>query len=33
MVEQQEMVDLGIVFKARTVVETVAAFLKEKNVT
>jgi len=33
MVEQQEMVDLGIVFKARTVVETVAAFLKGKNVT
>jgi len=28
MVEQQEMIDLGIVFKARTVVETVEAFLK-----
>lgn len=31
MAEQQEMIDLGIVFKARTVVETVEAFLKEKN--
>jgi hypothetical protein len=31
MAEQQEMLDLGIVFKARTVVETVEAFLKTKN--
>ena len=28
MAEQQEMIDLGIVFKARTVVETVEAFIK-----
>ncbi|PUE35516.1 serine protease [Limnohabitans sp. Hippo4] len=28
MAEQQEMIDLGIVFKARTVVETVEDFLK-----
>jgi hypothetical protein len=28
MAEQQEMIDLGIVFKARTVVETIEAFLK-----
>lgn len=27
MAEQQEMIDLGIVFKARTVVETIEAFL------
>jgi hypothetical protein len=27
MAEQQEMIDLGIVFKARTVVETIKAFL------
>ncbi|MBE3095882.1 MAG: trypsin-like peptidase domain-containing protein [Planctomycetes bacterium] len=33
MVQQQEMIDLGIVFKARTVVETVEAFLKARNVT
>jgi hypothetical protein len=32
MVEQQEMIDLGIVFKARTVVETVEAYLKAKNI-
>jgi hypothetical protein len=32
MVQQQEMIDLGIVFKARTVVETVEAFLEAKNV-
>ena len=31
MAEQQEMIDLGIVFKARTVVETVEAFLKAKK--
>ncbi|WP_083440815.1 trypsin-like peptidase domain-containing protein [Aquincola tertiaricarbonis] len=28
MTEQQEMIDLGLVFKARTVVETVEAFIK-----
>lgn len=28
MAEQQEMIDLGIVFKARTVVETIEAFIK-----
>ena len=33
MAKQQEMLDLGIVFKARTVVETVEAFLKARNVT
>jgi len=33
MAQQQEMIDLGIVFKARTVVETIEAFLKAKNVT
>lgn len=33
MAQQQEMIDLGIVFKARTVVETIDAFLKAKNVT
>jgi hypothetical protein len=33
MVQQQEMIDLGIVFKARTVIETVEAFLKAKNAT
>lgn len=33
MAKQQEMLDLGIVFKARTVVETIEAFLKAKNVT
>lgn len=32
MAKQQEMIDLGIVFKARTVVETVEAFLKAHNV-
>lgn len=31
MAQQQEMIDLGIVFKARTVIETVEAFLKAKN--
>jgi hypothetical protein len=31
MVQQQEMIDLGIVFKARTVVETIEAFLAAKN--
>jgi hypothetical protein len=30
MAEQQEMIDLGIVFKARTVVETIEAFLRLK---
>jgi hypothetical protein len=33
MAKQQEMIDLGIVFKARTVIETIEAFMKEKNVT
>lgn len=33
MAQQQEMIDLGIVFKARTVVETIEAFLSAKNVT
>lgn len=32
MAEQQEMIDLGIVFKARSVVETVEAFLKAKYI-
>lgn len=32
MVQQQEMIDLGIVFKARTVVETVEAFVKARNI-
>ena len=32
MAQQQEMIDLGIVFKARTVVETIEAFLKAYNV-
>ncbi|MCC0375624.1 trypsin-like peptidase domain-containing protein [Pseudomonas aeruginosa] len=32
MAQQQEMIDLGIVFKARTVVETIEAFLKAHNV-
>lgn len=32
MAEQQEMIDLGIVFKARTVVETIGAFLSAHNV-
>lgn len=32
MVQQQEMIDLGIVFKAHTVVETIEAFLKAHNV-
>lgn len=31
MAQQQEMIDLGIVFKARTVIETIEAFLKVKN--
>ena len=31
MVQQQEMIDLGIVFKARTVVETIGVFLKIHN--
>lgn len=31
MAQQQEMIDLGIVFKARTVVETIEAFLKAHN--
>lgn len=33
MAQQQEMLDLGIVFKARTVVETIEAFMEAKNVT
>lgn len=32
MAAQQEMIDLGIVFKARTVVEAIEAFLKTHNV-
>lgn len=32
MVQNEEMIDLGIVFKARTVVETIEAFLKAHNV-
>jgi hypothetical protein len=32
MVQNEEMIDLGIVFKARTVVETIEAFLKARNV-
>jgi len=32
MAEQQEMIDLGIVFKARTVVEAVEALLKANNI-
>lgn len=30
MAQQQEMIDLGLVFKARTVIETIEAFLKAK---
>lgn len=33
MAQQQEMIDLGIVFKARTVLETIEAFLMAENVT
>jgi hypothetical protein len=32
MAQQQEMIDLGIVFKARTVVETIEAFIKARNI-
>lgn len=32
MAQQQEMIDLGIVFKARTIVETIEEFLKARNV-
>lgn len=32
MAEQQEMIDLGIVFKAHTVLDTIEAFLKSHNV-
>lgn len=32
MAQQQEMIDLGIVFKARTVVETIEAYLRARNV-
>ncbi|MGF6231144.1 hypothetical protein QFZ27_005099 [Inquilinus ginsengisoli] len=32
MAQQQEMIDLGIVFKARTVVETVEAFMKVHSI-
>ncbi len=32
MAQQQEMIDLGIVFKARTVVETIDAFLRANGV-
>jgi Trypsin-like peptidase domain len=31
MAQQQEMIDLGVVFKAGTVVETVEAFLRARN--
>jgi hypothetical protein len=31
MARQQEMIDLGIVFKARTVTETIEAFFKAKG--
>jgi hypothetical protein len=31
MAKQQEMIDLGIVFKAHTVVETIEAFLNARN--
>lgn len=33
MAQQQEMIDLGIVIKARTVVESIEAFLRTRNVT
>ncbi|WP_101103678.1 trypsin-like peptidase domain-containing protein [Macromonas bipunctata] len=33
MAEQKEMIDLGIVFKARTVVETIESFIKVHGVT
>ncbi len=32
MVQNEEMIDLGIVIKARTVVETIEAFLKARNI-
>ena len=32
MAQQREMIDLGIVFKARTVIETIEAFLKARNI-
>ena len=32
MAQQREMIDLGIVFKAHTVVETIEAFLKARNI-
>ncbi len=32
MAQQQEMIDLGIVFKARTVLEAIEAFLKHHNI-
>lgn len=31
MAQQQEMIDLGIVFKARTIIETIEAFLRSKQ--
>ena len=31
MAQQREMIDLGIVFKARTVVETIEAFIKSRG--
>lgn len=31
MVQQREMIDLGIVFKARTVVETIEAFMRSRG--
>lgn len=33
IVKHQEMIDLGVVYKARTVVETIEAFLAARNVT
>ena len=32
MVPQQEMIDLGVVFKAHTVAETIEAFMKKHNI-
>lgn len=32
MTQHQEMIDLGVVFKARTVVETIDAFMKANNI-
>jgi hypothetical protein len=32
MVQNEEMIDLGIVFKASTVIEAIEAFLKAHNI-